>query len=144
MYSCDECGITIFSSYNGIVFCTEVYMWPLFVGTSDSYTEREDFHRRFLSPTWIWARWSYLGWYTGVVSCYFGIFFLRASTSCKIWNTQSTWGDLTNPNRVHSYLPHNFQTSYDYLMHYLETWKWRFLCSLSGRVGLPPPRLCWV
>ena len=44
---------------------------------------------------------------------------------CRRW--------LANPNWCHSFFPHNFWSSYEYLYYLLS--KWRFLCSFNGHIG---------
>ena len=56
----------------------------------------------------------------------------------------TTW--LANWSQGHSHFRHNFQRSYEYLIHYHQ--QWRFLCSLNGHIlppsTPPPPQLCWL
>ena len=45
------------------------------------------------------------------------------------------WDDFAIPNRARTYLSHIFRSSYEYFFHHQN---WRFSCSLSGHIGLPP------
>ena len=83
------------------------------------------------------AKWEALwphpeSWFEDKVGVHYLDTFISEPTSCRIWNTQLVRDWLANPNCARRQLSHIFRSSWEYLNHY----HCRFLCSVSGYVGL--------